>query len=378
MSVRNLLESPTVLWQSALVKLPRIVPPQILRYTTPEGPQPVVLSLPSRSPKRLIPVYAFVPPCLTTGATPPTDIPTVIDFHGGGFFMGSCLEQAPFCAKMARDLSAVVLSVDYRMGPIDKFPAALEDAEDVLSAVLDPAAAGAAELRAGIIGRMQDSLGRRKRGEKRPEIRPERLLDPHRTAIAGFSSGANIALNLALHVPAGAPLVREAWPSRFRPDHPVRIPLLLYFPSLDCRGLPSSRKRPEAMGPAPPPSSRSINLDPLFSSYLPPEQGAHPRASPGLASVRDGGLHDKARMLLVLPELDMLSEQSEVWVRKVAEEGRADHLKVVRFKGMKHGWTQFPISWLNEEERKTRDEIFDVTVGVVRDAWEGRDLVPAA
>ena len=47
--------------------------------------------------------------------------------------MGSYLEQAPFCAKLARELKCVVLSVDYRTGPIHKHPAALEDAQDVLN-----------------------------------------------------------------------------------------------------------------------------------------------------------------------------------------------------------------------------------------------------
>lgn len=290
--------------------------------------------------------------------------------------MGSCLEQAPFCAKMARDLSAVVLSVDYRMGPIDKFPAALEDAEDVLGAALDHQTVGGYELRKSVLAEIDRALKKMSRHEKMPNTQMETLIDPHRTAISGFSSGSNIALNLGLSVRVQPPLVPEPWPYRFSSEHPVAIPLLLYYPSLDCSYLPSLRTRPDAMGPAP--SSSGFNLDPLFKSYLPPEMGAHPRASPGLASMRDGDLHEKARMLLVLPELDTLNEQSEIWIRKVAQEGRSKDLRVERYKGMKHGWTQFPISWLNEEEKRTRDEIFDLTVRVVKDAWEGRDLVPSS
>lgn len=71
-----------------------------------------------------------------------------------------------------------------------------------------------------------------------------------------------------------------------------------------------------------------------MSTYLPRDQAGHPRASPGLASLRDDGLHTKAKMLLVLPELDTLAAQSDVWIRKVAEEGRADDLTVERVKGV--------------------------------------------
>jgi ATP-dependent RNA helicase DDX3X len=51
--------------------------------------------------------------------------------------MGSPLEQAPYASMMSRELGAVVISVSYRIGPFHQFPAAIHDAEDVLSAILD-------------------------------------------------------------------------------------------------------------------------------------------------------------------------------------------------------------------------------------------------
>lgn len=42
-------------------------------------------------------------------------VPVVLDFHGGGFIMGSPLEQAPYAAMMARELGAVVISVSYEL-----------------------------------------------------------------------------------------------------------------------------------------------------------------------------------------------------------------------------------------------------------------------
>lgn len=101
-------------------------------HLTRRIPHPFVLNLPSRGSYQS-PLYVFLPPAIHNAAR--TDpIPVVIDFHGGGFFLGPCLEQTPFCAQISRELGAIVLSVDYRLGPFDKFPAAVED---VLYAVLD-------------------------------------------------------------------------------------------------------------------------------------------------------------------------------------------------------------------------------------------------
>ena len=76
--------------------------------------------LPSREKRRTIPLYVFVPevafpdPKAAHAVPNPHVFPVVTDYHGGGFYLGSCLEQAPFCAKLCRELQAVVISVDYR------------------------------------------------------------------------------------------------------------------------------------------------------------------------------------------------------------------------------------------------------------------------
>jgi len=79
-------------------------------------------------------------------------------------------------------------------------------------------------------------------------------------------------------------------------------------------------------------------------------------------------------MLLVLPELDTLAEQSETWVRKVVEEGRGADLRVERFKGRKHGWTQMPEGWLDGEEKRTRVETFAAAVRFTKNMWEGKKM----
>ena len=54
-------------------------------------------------------------------------LPVIIYYHGGGYVLGSVESSDPICRKMAKDLDAVVVSVDYRLSPEFPFPTALED-----------------------------------------------------------------------------------------------------------------------------------------------------------------------------------------------------------------------------------------------------------
>jgi acetyl esterase/lipase len=316
----------------------------------------VIINIPSRG-KHSIPLYVFIPHTPQGSISKqPTIHPMVIDLHGGGFIFGSCQEQAPFCSKMARELNAVTISVDYRLGPASKFPAAIEDVEDVVTAILDHNKPGYKELRLKINKYLRKS--------SREEIE----LDETRIAVSGFSSGSNLALNLALSVKASSELDKD-WPSPFPSNFGREIPLLLFFPSLDCRQLPSERPRPPGME-AKTGFLASLNLEAgVMPTYLPRELAGTPRASPGLATIKDGGLHEKAKMLLILPELDTLAEQSDVWIEKVADEGRSKDLSVAKVKGVVHGWTQFPDSWLSEEHRKLKMDMFDLARDFVAKSW---------
>lgn len=54
--------------------------------------------------------------------------PAVVFFHGGGFVFCSIDSHDGFCRRMARYADAVVVSVDYRLAPEHRAPAAAEDA----------------------------------------------------------------------------------------------------------------------------------------------------------------------------------------------------------------------------------------------------------
>jgi acetyl esterase/lipase len=90
----------------------------------------------------------------------------VFEIHGGGFMMGSIEMMDPWCQRVAAELDAVVVSVEYRLAPEHPFPAAVDDCYAALSWTAANAAA----------------LG----------------IDPARLAIAGQSAGGGLAAGTVL------------------------------------------------------------------------------------------------------------------------------------------------------------------------------------
>ena len=54
--------------------------------------------------------------------------PTVLFLHGGGFVVGDLDTHDQVCRRLCRDADTVVVSVEYRLAPEHRFPAAVEDA----------------------------------------------------------------------------------------------------------------------------------------------------------------------------------------------------------------------------------------------------------
>lgn len=99
--------------------------------------------------------------------------PIVVYYHGGGWVIGDLDSHDSLCRNFAADIPAVVISVDYRLAPENPFPAAVEDAY----AALKWAAQNAGSFKG----------------------------DPERIAVAGASSGGNLAAVTALRARAKGP-----------------------------------------------------------------------------------------------------------------------------------------------------------------------------
>jgi acetyl esterase len=64
----------------------------------------------------------------TPAGTPPAEpLPGLIYFHGGGLVAGSLDTHDPICRSLANASGCRVLSVDYRLAPEHRFPAAVAD-----------------------------------------------------------------------------------------------------------------------------------------------------------------------------------------------------------------------------------------------------------
>ncbi|ORX99544.1 Alpha/Beta hydrolase protein [Clohesyomyces aquaticus] len=92
--------------------------------------------------------------------------PCVINFHGGGFTLGTAKDDSRWAGCVVDKVGAVVVSVDYRLAPEFPFPTAVEDGADAVLWLAQHA--------------------------------DELLLDPERFAVSGFSSGGNMSFTVPL------------------------------------------------------------------------------------------------------------------------------------------------------------------------------------
>ena len=56
------------------------------------------------------------------------DLPVLVFFHGGGFVIGSLKSHDTVCRSLCVEAHCIVVAVDYRLAPENKYPAALDDA----------------------------------------------------------------------------------------------------------------------------------------------------------------------------------------------------------------------------------------------------------
>lgn len=134
------------------------------------------------------------------GSDPDAVLPVLVYFHGGGWVIGDLDTHDTLCRELANGSACAVVSVDYRLAPEHRFPAAFDDCLAATRWVLRNAA----------------ELG----------------CDPSRLAVGGDSSGGNLAAAVALAARGDA-------------GHPalaIRYQLLIY-PATDLRRGHASYQR---------------------------------------------------------------------------------------------------------------------------------------
>ena len=210
------------------------------------------------------------------------DLPGLLFFHGGGWVLGDLDLSDNLCRELAAGVGCVVVSVDYRLAPEHRFPAAVEDAYAATAWV----AAHAAEL-----GVAASALG-----------------------VSGISAGGNLAAAVAL----------QARDQR-GPDLAVQV---LICPVLDFN-LDTRSYEENAAG-------YLLERDDMlwfWQQYLPTGAwGAHPYASP----LRAGDLRGVAPAVVITAEYDPLRDEGAAYASRLHEAGvPVQHRD---YEGMIHGF----------------------------------------
>lgn len=208
-------------------------------------------------------------------------LPVTLYFHGGGFVICGLDTHDNICRCLAQRAETLVVSVDYRLAPEAKFPAAVEDA----CAALQWLSAHAADIDG----------------------------DATRIAIAGDSAGGNLATVTAQWAQKQGIELRQQ---------------LLFYPVTDCTGS-SASYREFAEGYV-------LTADMMrwfIGHYLPDAQAADdPRASP----LRQTDLTGLAPATIFTAECDPLRDEGEAYAAALRKAGVDVNLQ--RWPGQIHGF----------------------------------------
>ena len=228
-------------------------------------------------------------------STPAQGAPLVVGFHGGGWALGNLQQGDWVCSELAAQLSAVVVSVDYRLAPEDPAPAGFEDCWAVTRWLL----ANAATLGA----------------------------DAGRTAVMGDSAGGNLAALVAI---AHRDALRAG--GEGSPTVPLRHQVLVY-PATDLTmSSPSIAARPNA------PVLPRRNMDRFLELYLGTSTlgPSDPRVSPLWVDDHT----DLAPALVQTADNDPLEDDGERYADALRAAGVP--VRYTRYAGVPHGFMSFP------------------------------------
>ena len=181
------------------------------------------------------------------------NLPVVVYVHGGGWVIADLDVYDATPRSMAKALNAIVVSVEYRKGPENKFPAAHDDANAAYRWVLENAASWGG--------------------------------DPENIAVAGESAGGNLAMNIAIsardsgitqpkHILAVYPIADANTQLASKLENtqalPLRTPTLAWFGQYALRG-PADQQDPRFnlvaanLAGLPPVTIVNAQIDPLNS-----------------------------------------------------------------------------------------------------------------
>src|SRR5690606_37002650 len=195
--------------------------------------------------------------------------PAILYIHGAGWIGGSIASHDNIARKLANELSAMVISVDYRLAPEFPYPTALEETFVVLKWMAS---------HAGVVG-----------------------LDADRIAVAGDSAGGNLAAALAL-------VTRD----RKGPQLSAQV---LINPALE---LDAYEEKAPCIGTAAD-QAEFVDMMKFFTGlYVSPD---YPYALTYVSPLKTKDLNGLPPALVVTGGLDLLCPEGEAYVTRLKEAG---------------------------------------------------------
>jgi len=226
-----------------------------------------------------IPVRIYTP----NGEGP---FPSLVFYHGGGWVIGDLDTVDVPCRLLANRANCVVVSVDYRLAPEHKFPAAADDAYAAAKWVV----------------------------ENGPSIK----VDSSRVAVGGDSAGGNLAAVVSLM-------------ARDKNEIDLAYQLLIYPVTNHSYETVSYRDNADGY---------LLTKDSMiwfWDHYLRnPQDGENPYASP----LKAEDLSGLPPALVITAEFDPLRDEGEAYAQRLKEAGVS--VEETRYNGMIHGFFWMP------------------------------------
>ena len=219
-------------------------------------------------------------PCRLYRPSAKTDLGLLVYFHGGGWTIGDLNSHDGVCRSLANKSGHAVLSVDYRLAPEHKFPAAYDDCVTTVKWAHDnPAALG---------------------------------IDNTRIAVGGDSAGGNLAAAVAL---------AEVVPLKFQ---------MLIYPSVDM-----SMKSPSIDENAHAPVlTKAVML--WFGDNYMGENGDRTAVSASPILATDDALKRMPPAIVITAQYDPLRDEGEAYGKRLVENGVS--ATITRYYGAFHGF----------------------------------------
>jgi acetyl esterase len=232
---------------------------------------------------------------------PDEPLPALVYFHGGGFVICDLDSHDPTCRAITNSVGCVVVSVDYRLAPEHKFPAAAEDAYAATLWV----SANATELD----------------------------VDASRIAVGGDSAGGNLTASVAL-------MARDR-------GGPRLVFQLMVYPVTDLTAMDNSSYRENGQDYF----LTTEKMDWYRHQYLTDlTDASNPYASP-LQATDFTGLPPA---LVITAEFDPLRDEGEDYAVRLAESGVA--ATVTRYDGVFHGF--FALGAMLDAAKQANEEAY--------------------